>query len=164
MKEKWSFLSSFPGACLGNGELGRVSMSAGHLEPVQESTSRKAKGPWQLRRQAAGDLGKRRLLYPQLGPLQRSNCPWYFPFRSHMKSLVGKREGTHTAEEGVKTWDRQTEGRPREEGNTEALGYLETLERPKHDHREKEPMGKRGQRQLWAQPAFHLEDPLHTVS
>lgn len=29
-----------------------------------------------------------------------------------MKSLVGEREGTHTAEESVKTWDRQTGGRP----------------------------------------------------
>lgn len=67
MKEKWSFLSSSPGACLGDGGQGRVSMSAGHMEPVQESTSLKAKGPWQLWRQAAGDLGKRRLLYPQLG-------------------------------------------------------------------------------------------------
>lgn len=67
MKEKWSFLSSSPGACLGDGGQGRVSMSAGHLEPVQESTSRKAKGPWQLWRQAAGDLRERRPLYPQFG-------------------------------------------------------------------------------------------------
>lgn len=48
VEEKWSFLPSSPGACLGAGGQGKVSMSAGHLEPVQESTL-----------QTAGALGSR---------------------------------------------------------------------------------------------------------
>lgn len=100
MEEKWSFLSSSPGACLGDGGQGRVSMSAGHLEPVQGSTHGG-------RPRALGSPGDR-LRATSAGQLQRSRCPWYFPSQRHMKWFVGEKEGTHAAEVSVKTWAWQT--------------------------------------------------------
>lgn len=102
VEEKWSFLPSSPGACLGAGGQGKVSMSAGHLEPVQESTLQTA-GALGSRETGCGQPQGERPVIASARQLRRSNCPQYFPSQSHMKWLVGEREGAHMAEVSVKT-------------------------------------------------------------
>lgn len=106
--EKWSFLSS-PQAPVWErvgreGSAMSVGPFQGHLEFKQESTSPISRASDSGRVLWAGDLRKRCLLSPRPCAYREPAARSVSLPMSHMKQLLGEKEGEHTSEVSVKIW------------------------------------------------------------